>query len=71
MLGKMPNAGNRKRQVRQGLAFRSYDRKSPHFVGCMGSAVQRHTGTQIAELRRAHQLVPRGVEELIGLRSGL
>ena len=70
-LARCQMLGIKKRQVRQGLAFRSYARKSPHFVDCMGSAKQRHTGTQRAELRRAHQLVPRCVEELIGLRSGL
>lgn len=68
-LARCQMLGIEKRQMRQGLAFKwSYASKSPHFVGCMSSEMQRRTGTQTAEMRRVHQLVLRYTEELIGLR---
>ena len=61
--------GLKKRQVRQGPAFKgSYTRKSAHIVGCINSIMQRRTGTRRAEIRHVPQLVLRYTEELIALR---
>lgn len=69
MLGKVPSAGTKKRQVRQGPAFKgSYPRKSAYIVGCISSIIQRRIGTRGAEIRHVPQLVLRYTEELIALR---
>lgn len=68
MLGKVPSAGTKKRQVRQGPAFKgSYTRKSAHVVGCISSIIQRRTGTRGAEIH-VPQLFLRYTEELTALR---
>ena len=68
-LARYQMLGIEKRQMRQGLAFKwNYARKSPHFIGCRSSVMQKRIGTQRAEMRRVHQLVLRYMEELIGLR---